>query len=590
MGTRSEHDFTIPEEEEEYTVPNNYQELDEVAAPAPVEEGDERLDTLENRYPRHGRRTASIPDTCRDRFGRDRYSRAESSSHRHLDQEQRAGIEEEYTDSTYPENYGNLDELAAPPPLASRHSDPHDVLENRLSSSQGGSMRRSKETLQENEEQNLADLAGPAPVEQRSFRDAPKASSVAANPPNSENEQKRPSPRHARVSKFATELYTVSYLILFSLLGTLARLGLQALTFYPGAPVQTGVLWCNFGGSLIMGFLSEDQKLFSEDFGTSVAKKPTNSEHDAEKAGPNEINPELQPFISAAQKQAITEAQASVKKVIPLYIGLATGFCGSFTSFSSFIRDSFLALSNALPVPIPHTSAAISSTPSNVHRNGGYSFLAICAVIVLTVFLCIGALLAGAHLALAVEPITPRIPSLSARLFIDRFAMFLAWAAWLAAILMAIWPPERPGGPIGNSAWTDEFWRGDALFALVFAPVGCLLRFYVALHLNGKIQSFPLGTFAVNIFGTAVESMFYALQHAPVGGRVDCQVLQGLMDGFCGCLTTVSTWVAELKGLRLRHAYIYGVVSVATGVSLTVVIMGPVQWSRGFQPPLCLRH
>lgn len=587
MGSQLEHDSTLPEKEEEYTVPNNYQELDEVAAPAPVEERDERLDTLESRYPRHGRRTASISDTCRDGFGRDR---TESSRHRHLDSEQRAGIEEEYTDSTYPENYGNLDELAAPSPLASRHSDPHDVLENRFSSSQGGSVRRSKETLQENEEHNVADFAGPAPVERRSSRDAPMASSVATSPPSSENEQERPSPRHARVSKFATELYTVSYLILFSLLGTLARLGLQALTSYPGAPVQTGVLWCNFGGSLIMGFLSEERQLFREDFETSEAKKMANSEHDAEKAGPNEIHPQLQPFIFAAQRQATAEAQASVKKTIPLYIGLATGFCGSFTSFSSFMRDSFLALSNALPVPIPHTSAAISSTPSNVHRDGGYGFLAICAVIVLTVFLCIGALLAGAHLALALEPITSRIPSLSARLFIDRSAMFLAWAAWLAAILMAIWPPERPGGPVGKSTWTDELWRGDALFALVFAPVGCLLRFYVSLHLNGKIQSFPLGTFAVNVFGTAVESMCYSLQHVPVGGRVDCQLLQGLMDGFCGCLTTVSTWIIELKGLRLRHAYIYGAVSVATGVSLGVVIMGPVQWSQGFRPPLCLHH
>lgn len=590
MGPRLEKDFTIPEEAEEYTVPDNYQALDEVAAPSPIEERDERLDTLESRYPRHARPTASTTHTYRGQSERNRYSRAESSTHRHLDQEQRAGIEEEYA---VPDNYGDLDEVAAPSPLESRRSNPHDALENRPSNSQGGSLRRSHESneaLQENEEHNLTELAGPAPVEQSSSRGAPKVSSVAASPSSSENEQKRPSPRHVRVSKFTTELYTVSYLILFSLLGTLARLGLQALTFYPGAPVQTGVLWCNFGGSLIMGFLSEDQQLFREDFERSEAKKLANSEHDAEKAGQNKSDPELQQLISAAQRQATTKAQASVKKTIPLYIGLATGFCGSFTSFSSFIRDSFLALSNALPVPVPHTSAAVSSTPSNVHRNGGYSFMAICAVIILTVFLCIGALLAGAHLALALKPFTPRVPSLSARLFLDRSATFLAWAAWLAAILMAIWPPERPGGPVGNSTWTDEFWRGDALFALVFAPVGCLLRFYASLHLNGKIQSFPLGTFAVNTFGTAMESMFYALQHVPLGGRVDCQVLQGLMDGFCGCLTTVSTWVAELKALRIKHAYIYGAASVAAGVSLMVVIMGPVQWSLGFRPPLCLHH
>lgn len=36
------------------------------------------------------------------------------------------------------------------------------------------------------------------------------------------------------------------------MLGTLAQLGLQALTVNPGAPVATGELWANIGGSMIM--------------------------------------------------------------------------------------------------------------------------------------------------------------------------------------------------------------------------------------------------------------------------------------------------------------------------------------------------
>src|SRR5436305_11274869 len=78
-----------------------------------------------------------------------------------------------------------------------------------------------------------------------------------------------PSPIRQKTSSFATQLYTVSYLVLFSMLGTLARLGVQALTFYRGAPVVTSVLWANFGGSLIMGFLSEDRQLFKEEWGPS---------------------------------------------------------------------------------------------------------------------------------------------------------------------------------------------------------------------------------------------------------------------------------------------------------------------------------
>jgi fluoride ion exporter CrcB/FEX len=105
--------------------------------------------------------------------------------------------------------------------------------------------------------------------------------------------------------------------------------------------------------------------------------------------------------------------------------------------------------------------------------------------------------------------------------------------------------------------------------------------------------SFPLGTFAVNIFGTAVIGMAYNLQHVPIngsgvgGGRVACQVLQGIMDGFCGALTTVSTWILELDALRRGHSYVYGGLSVASGLALLVVVMGSVRWSVGWSDAVC---
>lgn len=575
MRPRLEKDYTIPEDEESYTIPDHYGRLDEIEAPPPVGTYRERRRNVLQRRPptsQRGVNHAQIAGT--------RYPYEDSPPRRTLQQEEATSVEEDYT---VPENYGRLDELAAPSPIASRHSDAHDSLEHRLSLSERGSSSKNSwrfsKGAQSRPEETLTELATPAPIQLHISRRSKESHAPEETLP-------KPPTRHEVVSQFATQLYTVSYLVLFSLLGTLARLGLQALTFYPGAPVQTGVLWCNFAGSLIMGFLSEDQQLFRESFQPSDASRQVVRLYDLE-ADPNRSDPELRPFISAARKQAMSKAHAAIKKTIPLYIGLATGFCGSFTSFSSFMRDAFLALSNALPVPVSHTSTAPINTSSTVRRNGGYSFMAICAVIVLTIFLCIGALVAGAHLAIILEPITPRIPHLFARKVIDRTIVVVAWGAWLGAIFMAVWPPDRPGQPIGQSSWAREFWRSDALFALVFAPVGCLFRFYASLHLNGIIPWFPLGTFVVNIFGTAMEGMFYDLQHVPLGGRVGCQVLQGLQDGFCGCLTTVSTWVAELKGLRMRHGYIYGAASVGVGVSLMVVIMGSLQWTTGFRAPLC---
>jgi CrcB protein len=392
-----------------------------------------------------------------------------------------------------------------------------------------------------------------------------------------QQQQQQPPSRRASaelppLSNLATKLYTLSYLVFFAIFGTLARLGLQALTYYPGAPIVTGVLWSNFGGCVLMGFFVEDRNIFREEWG-----HPPHSSNQS-------------------TDSAWVKKHKTVKKSIPLYIGLTTGLCGSFTSFSSFMRDAFLALSNDL------TDPSFSSSSATQGRNRGDSFMAVVAVLIFTVSLSISGFYLGAHIALALDPWIPTVPFRITRNILDRVVVLLGWGCWLGAVFMSIWPPE-------NS------WRGQAVFAIVFAPLGCLFRFYVSLLLNQRIPYFPLGTFAVNIIGTGVLGMCYDLQRvsgigaSPASGWaevyspsrsslfgdgdlssliVSCQVLQGVMDGFCGCATTVSTWVAELTSLgRRRFAYIYGGVSMAVGLGLLVVVMGSMKWSRGFDSPTC---
>ncbi|OAP57435.1 hypothetical protein AYL99_08173 [Fonsecaea erecta] len=344
----------------------------------------------------------------------------------------------------------------------------------------------------------------------------------------------------------ATEVYIISWLILFSLLGTLARLGVEAITLYPNSPVSSRVLWANLGGSFFLGFLTEDRQLFREEWGSRDPRAPA-LDH------------------------------IKVKKTIPLYIGLATGFCGSFTSFSSFIRDCFLALTNDLQSPSPTSPYQVD--PVVVHRNGGFSFLALLAIMIIHPAISLAGLMVGAQLALLLQPVTPTLPFRFCRKVLDPLGVILGFGCWLGAVFLAIWPP-------GN----DIHWRFRAVFPLVFAPLGCLLRFYASKHLNAIIPSFPLGTFAVNIFGTAVLGMAFDLQHSTTiaaSGSNACAVLQGVMEGFCGCLTTVSTWVAEIHGLRRRHGWIYGAGSVAIALALMVVIMGSMGWTVGFVPPAC---
>ncbi|KAI6776762.1 hypothetical protein HG530_000707 [Fusarium avenaceum] len=380
---------------------------------------------------------------------------------------------------------------------------------------------------------NLDETSPHSQLDELSPRPTQDQSRRPSNVVRPENYVEEPERKMESTSKLLTALYTHSYLIFFAILGTLARVGLTALTRYSGTPVIFNTLWANFSGSLVMGFLAEDRKLFLNEWGTATydqaIKRAEQKDGDEENgSGLNQGDIDL----AAAKK-----AHLATKKTIPLYIGLATGFCGSFTTFSSFIKDVFLALSNELKTP--------GWPESPTSRNGGYSFMAMLAVIITTLSLSLSGLFVGGHLAIGLERVTPSIPFSLSRRILDPLGVLLGVGCWLGAVILAIFPPHNA-------------WRGQTLFALIFGPLGCLLRFYLALYLNGKRTSFPIGTFVANVLGTVVLGMSWDLAHVPLGGVVGCQVLEGIEDGFCGCLTTISTFVAELSSLRRRSSWIYG--------------------------------
>jgi fluoride ion exporter CrcB/FEX len=230
------------------------------------------------------------------------------------------------------------------------------------------------------------------------------------------------------------------------------------------------------------------------------------------------------------------------------------------------MRDTFLALANDLP--------------SHEPRNGGYSALAVLAVPIITLSLSLSALFLGAHLAIALAPWTPALPR-GARTVLDRASVLLGWGGLVGAGLVYGYAPE--GGR-----------RAEVALALAYAPVGCVLRFVTSLWLNAQAKSFPVGTFVANMVGTAVLAAAWSVAHSSPGGgegvargvRV-CELLGAVQDGFCGCLTTVSTFVVELAALRRRHAYVYGGASVLGGLVVVVAIMGSLRWGEGYEWEAC---
>ncbi|KAK5714501.1 hypothetical protein LTR15_010683 [Elasticomyces elasticus] len=472
-----------------------------------------------------------------------------------------------------------LDELAAPPP----DQNPEKNEVHRQNSLELECRRDKIEDQTEAvtpsdrwEAEGLDELAAPPPDQNPEGNEVYRQNSLESERRREDIENRTEAvastPTPSFKQKFLPVLYAVSYLIFFSILGTLARLGIVALTTYPGAPNANPILWANVSGSLIIGYLREDRLLFRSQWKQALRDAEKKAEEEAKKS---ELSNEGKGDQEGDESQEQARQLFSASKVtVHAYVGMSVGFCGSFTSFADIIRDAFLALSNDF-----NTARISTLTTEDVAkvRPAGYSVLAVIGIVWLQAAMSTAALQLGAHIATALEEFSDRLPELEYEFeaAMDKAMVVLGWGAWLGTVMLAIWPPH-------------EAWRGQAVFAIVVAPLGCLLRFYLALLLNRRISSFPLGTFTANVLGTCILGMILDLQYSRLGGNLGCQILQGVGDGFCGALTTISTWVLELKALRLVHAYIYAATSIGVSFAFILTIMGSLRWTEGFRDPVCV--
>lgn len=390
---------------------------------------------------------------------------------------------------------------------------------------------------------------------------------------------------------FLHSLYTISYLVLFSLLGTLARIGTNIITTYPGEPVTSTVLWSNFAGSLVMGFLVEDRVLFG--LPHHLRSKPSQRVQPHRAASESSVRARA---MRIEDDTTVGRSHLKHKKTLPLYVGLTTGFCGCYTSFSSYLRDAFLNLTNE--VDIPSTTQAFNIITNDIpKRNGAFSFEAFLAIVILHPALSMMALTIGTQLALVLRDrrnpwrMRSGLPQSFIARFVDPLVVVLGLGAWLACLVLSVQPPSQ-----GRRTVTL---RTRVLLPLLLAPPGCLLRYYLAKWFNKpSLPNFPLGTFIANIIGCLVMATAYDLRHAGgigatwtghglAGSVTVCAVMAGIEQGFCGSLTTVSTWVVELNSLGRLAAWKYGGISLVVGLAGMFIIMGSMHWTIGFDDPVC---
>ncbi|CAI2183238.1 2963_t:CDS:2 [Funneliformis geosporum] len=244
---------------------------------------------------------------------------------------------------------------------------------------------------------------------------------------------------------------------------------------------------------------------------------------------------------------------------VSLWKGLTTGFCGSITTFSSWI---LLIFNEYTSQHIPHRSVA-------------YNVLASLADIGITIGMSVTGLKFGEHLA---DIIIPRHQIRLGKLYkivqkpskLNEFTIadILCLGFGIVSFILVV-----------ALASTVQVHR-NIIFATVFAPIGTSIRCYLSKY-NTLKKHFPLGTFAANLSGSIVLGILFLLSNGIVSSQLSCEIIEGLANGFCGCLTTISSFANEITRLPRKHAYKYALVSVLMGQVAMILTIGIYHWTIG---------
>lgn len=340
--------------------------------------------------------------------------------------------------------------------------------------------------------------------------------------------------------RLARHAAIVGLLMFSAIWGTLAREGMVALNTYDGESVAP-LIWAQAVGCLIMG------------------------------------------VAIGANREPIERTYP------PAYIMITTGLCGSITTFSKWMLDVFRAFGDQRHFDrggLHNVMDALSQTAVTL----GMALISVEAGVALSSVVNVEKLVAAFHHWRSRPGLHPsRTPRadltdgeskthmVQARptLILDTCMFLLGLIFWIGcALLCALYGGFR-----------------HVTFSLVLAPAGTVARWYLSrlnTHALSRRFSLPLGTLAANLLATALICAAFTASRAGsiptsfAGRLTGCQALQGLQDGFCGCLSTVSTFAVELRTIKpRRNALRYALLSWLAGLLLCVLLLGAPWWSVG---------
>ena len=110
------------------------------------------------------------------------------------------------------------------------------------------------------------------------------------------------------------------------------------------------------------------------------------------------------------------------------------------------------------------------------------------------------------------------------------------------------------------------------------ASLGALLRWHFSVRLNAIFPALPLGTLAANLLGGYLVGL--AIGYFALAPEISPEWRLFIVTGFCGGLTTFSTFSVEVVSLLQagRITWALGLVATHVLASLGMTVLGLATW------------
>lgn len=328
-------------------------------------------------------------------------------------------------------------------------------------------------------------------------------------------------------------------------LGNYGREAVTALSTYKPSYISAGtVLWSNCGGCILMGLF-----------------------------------------------QAMNAETGWFTDYPNLFAAVTTGFCGSFSSFSTMMIEVF--------------EYSSSLTPSNLKNhtklpNRAYGIMEWLSVVIIEISVSMCGLIFGRFLG---TEIVIKAATIEEEIFdeenksikkrphpmVDKVMKFVYITTIVAAVPLIILI-------VILAAYYDNYSRSKWTLPALFGIFGAYGRLYISKWFNPLNKNFYYGTFICNVTATLLSGIFTIVLRGKlhhdnplpiIHTKNACRVVTALMGGLCGSLSTMSTFSNEAYKLPLPRTIIYYTATIGLSYILLVITLGSYSWTRGLTATYC---